>query len=81
LRALYNCAQVELLTVVDDNNVLIGLFLPMPNGDAVQRLWDADRDWRLPQLWFFESRHIHLKYLRAGRLDLSMALNNLAQAE
>ena len=40
----------EILTVVVDTNVLIELFLPTQNGDVVQRLWDADRDWRLPQL-------------------------------
>jgi predicted nucleic acid-binding protein len=69
------------LTVVVDTNVLTELFLPTQNGDVVQLLWDADRDWRLPQLWVCEFRHVHLKYLRAGHLDLSTALNNLALAE
>jgi predicted nucleic acid-binding protein len=69
------------LTVVVDTNVLIELFLPTQNEEAVQRLWAFDRDWRLPPLWVCEFRHIHLKYIRAGRLDPPVALQNLADAE
>jgi predicted nucleic acid-binding protein len=50
MTTLCNPREAELLTVVVDTNVLIELFLPTQNGDVVQRLWDADRDWRLPVL-------------------------------
>ena len=49
MTTLCNPREAELLTVVVDTNVLIELFLPTQNSDVVQRLWDADRDWRLPQ--------------------------------
>jgi predicted nucleic acid-binding protein len=67
--------------LVADTNVLIELFLPGPNADAVQQWWIGDPDWRLPALWIFEFRHVQLKYLRAGRLALGDALNDLADAE
>jgi predicted nucleic acid-binding protein len=67
--------------LVADTNVLIELFLPGPNADAVQQWWIGDPDWRLPSLWIFEFRHVQLKYLRAGRLALGDALNDLADAE
>lgn len=67
--------------LVADTNVLIELFLPSPACQVVLACRDADDDWRLPSLWVHEFRHVLLKYLRAGRLDLSTALNHLAAAE
>lgn len=67
--------------LVADTNVLIELYLPGQNADAVQQWWIGDPDWRLPSLWIFEFRHVQLKYLRAGRLALGDALNDLADAE
>jgi predicted nucleic acid-binding protein len=67
--------------LVADTNVLIELFLPGPNAEAVEQWWIGDPDWRLPSLWIFEFRHVQLKYLRAGRLSLCDALNDLADAE
>ena len=49
--------------------------------EVVLACQDADGDWRLLGLWVPEFRHVLQKFLRAGRLDLSMALNNLAEAE
>lgn len=69
------------MTVVADTNVLIELFQPTVNADAVECLWALDQDWRLPPLWICEFRHIQLKYLRAGLLELRDALENVAQAE
>ncbi len=67
--------------LVADINVLIELFLPSPSSQVVLACRDADDDWRLPSLWVHEFRHVLLKYLRAGRLDLSTALNHLVVAE
>jgi predicted nucleic acid-binding protein len=67
--------------LVADTNVLIELFLPSPSSQVVLACRDADDDWRLPSLWMHEFRHVLLKYLRAGRLDLSIALNHLVVAE
>jgi predicted nucleic acid-binding protein len=69
------------LTVVVDTNVLVELFLPSANAEAVACWRIADPDWRLPGLWVCEFRHIHLKYLRAGLLDLNRALLHLRVAE
>ena len=69
------------MTIVADTNVLIELFLPTTNADSVQHWRAVDKDWRLPSLWICEFRHIHLKYLRAGLLVLSNALENLEVAE
>ena len=69
------------MTVVVDTNVLIELFLPGSNAEAVACWWIADADWRLPGLWVCEFRHIHLKYLRAGLLELDQALLHLRDAE
>ena len=67
--------------LVADTNVLIELFLPSSNAEAVQPWRTAEKDWCLPSLWICEFRHIHLKYLRAGLLGLNAALENLAAAE
>lgn len=67
--------------LVADTNVLIELFLPTQNSAAVQQWRAADKDWRLPALWVFEFRHVLLKYLRAERLDLDVAMANLMEAE
>jgi predicted nucleic acid-binding protein len=56
--------------LVADTNVLIELYMPGPNANAVQEWWTADFAWRVPSLWLFEFRHVQLKYLRAGLLDL-----------
>jgi predicted nucleic acid-binding protein len=69
------------LSVVVDTNVLIELFLPTQNAQAVQALWTVEPDWWLPALWICEFRHIHRKFLRAGRLDLNTTLDNLNDAE
>jgi predicted nucleic acid-binding protein len=69
------------LTLVADTNVLIGLFVKTENTDAVKAWRVADKDWRLPSLWICEFRAVHLKYLRAGQLSLSDALENLLEAE
>lgn len=69
------------MSVVVDTNVLIELFQPTQNAKAVQALWTAEPDWWLPALWICEFRHVHLKFLRAGRLDLNTALVNLSNAE
>jgi predicted nucleic acid-binding protein len=61
--------------------VLIELFLPGSEFQVVEDCRDADDDWRLPSLWIAEFRHVHLKFLRAGLIDLSTALNHLAVAE
>ncbi|KEF42167.1 MAG: hypothetical protein ER33_07340 [Cyanobium sp. CACIAM 14] len=67
--------------LVADTNVLIELFLPSPFCQVVLACRDTDDDWRLPSLWVSEFRHVLLKFLRVGRLDLSTALNHLAVAE
>jgi predicted nucleic acid-binding protein len=67
--------------LVADTNVLIELFLPSDKAKAVQPWRAAHEDWRLPSLWLFEFRHVHLKYLRAGLLGLDAALENLSAAE
>ena len=67
--------------LVADTNVLIGLFLPSPDNEVVLACRDADDDWQLPGLWVPEFRHVLLKFLRVGRLDLSAALNHLTVAE
>jgi predicted nucleic acid-binding protein len=59
--------------LVADTNVLIGLFVPDTNSLVVQACREADDDWRLPSLWVPEFRHVLLKFLRVGRLDLSTA--------
>lgn len=69
------------MTVVVDTNVLIQLYIPGANAEAVQAWWIGDPDWRLPSLWLFEFRHVLLKYLRAGHLQLDQALANLFDAE
>ncbi len=69
------------MTLVVDTNVLISLFLPSNQGEASQLWWETDPDWRLPALWICEFRHVHLKYLRAGRIELRDALANLEEAE
>ncbi len=69
------------MTIVVDTNVLVELYLPGNNAEAVECWRIADSDWRLPGLWICEFRHIHLKYLRAGLLDLSRALVHLRDAE
>ena len=65
--------------LVADTNVLIELFLPSDKAKAVQPWRAAHEDWRLPSLWLFEFRHVHLKYLRAGLLGLDAALARTAQ--
>lgn len=67
--------------LIADTNVLIELFLPSLCCEVVLACRDADDDWRLPSLWVPEFRHVLLKFLRVGRLDLSTALNHLAVAE
>ena len=67
--------------LVADTNVLIELYIPGPNANAVREWWAADFDWRVPSLWLFEFRHVQLKYLRAGLLDLAQALAQLDSAE
>lgn len=67
--------------LVADTNVLMELFLPSPVCQVVQACREADDDWRLPSLWVPEFRHVLLKFLRVGRLDLSTALSHLAVAE
>jgi len=67
--------------LVADTNVLIELFLPSTVCQAVAACRNADDDWCLPNLWVPEFRHVLLKFLRLGRLDLSTALNHLAVAE
>jgi predicted nucleic acid-binding protein len=66
--------------VVVDTNVLVELFLPSNKAEAVQDWWIAEPDWRLPALWICEFRHIHLKYLRAGLIELPKALIHLTDA-
>ena len=67
--------------LVADTNVLIELFVPSPVSHVVLDCRDADNDWWLPSLWVPEFRHVLLKFLRVGRLDLSTARNHLAVAE
>lgn len=67
--------------LVADTNVLIELFVPSPVSQVVLACRDTDDDWLLPGLWVPEFRHVLLKFLRVGRLDLSTALNHLAVAE
>ena len=67
--------------LVADTNVLIELFLPSSVCEVVLACQDADGDWRLLGLWVPEFRHVLQKFLRAGRLDLPVALNHLDEAE
>lgn len=67
--------------LVVDTNVLIELFVPSPVSQVVLDCRDADSDWWLPSLWVPEFRHVLLKFLRLGRLDLFTARNHLAVAE
>ena len=67
--------------LVADTNVLIELFVPSSVSQVVLDCRDADNDWWLPSLWVPEFRHVLLKFLRLGRLDLSTAQNHLAVAE
>ncbi|MFN6338359.1 MAG: type II toxin-antitoxin system VapC family toxin, partial [Cyanobacteriota bacterium] len=66
--------------LVADTNVLIELFQPTLNAEAVQAVWASDQDWHLPGLWIPEFRHILLKYLRAGAILPDQALAILADA-
>ena len=66
--------------LVADTNVLIELFEPTLNAEAVQAVWASDQDWHLPGLWIPEFRHILLKYLRAGAILPDQALAILADA-
>jgi predicted nucleic acid-binding protein len=66
--------------LVADTNVLIELFQPTLNAEAVQAVWASDQDWHLPGLWIPEFRHILLKYLRSGAILLDEALAILADA-
>ena len=66
--------------LVADTNVLIELFQPTANAEAVQAVWASDQDWHLPGLWIPEFRHILLKYLRSGAIHLDEALAILADA-
>ena len=66
--------------LVADTNVLIELFQPTANAEAVQAVWASDQDWHLPGLWIPEFRHILLKYLRSGAILLDEALAILADA-
>lgn len=66
--------------LVADTNVLIELFQPTANAEAVQGVWAWDQDWQLPGLWIPEFRHILLKYLRAGAILPDEALAILAEA-
>jgi predicted nucleic acid-binding protein len=66
--------------LVADTNVLIELFQPTLNAEAVQAVWASDQDWHLPGLWIPEFRHILLKYLRSGVILLDEALAILADA-
>ena len=67
--------------LVADTNVLIELFQPTLNAEAVQAVWASDQDWHLPGLWIPEFRHILLKYLRAGAILPDQALAMLDSAE
>jgi predicted nucleic acid-binding protein len=67
--------------LVADTNVLIGLFVPSPVSHVVLACRDADEDWLLPSLWVSEFRHVLLKFLRVGLLDLTTARNHLSVAE
>ncbi len=66
--------------LVADTNVLIELFQPTLNAEAVQAVWASDQDWHLPGLWIPEFRHILLKYLRAGAILPDQALAILTDA-
>jgi predicted nucleic acid-binding protein len=66
--------------LVADTNVLIELFQPTANAEAVQGIWTWDQDWHLPSLWIPEFRHILLKYLRSGAILPDEALIILADA-
>ena len=66
--------------LVADTNVLIELFQPTANAEAVLAVWASDQDWHLPGLWIPEFRHILLKYLRSGAIHLDEALAILADA-
>lgn len=66
--------------LVADTNVLIELFQPTANAEAVQGVWARDQDWHLPGLWIPEFRHILLKYLRTGAFLPEQALAILADA-
>jgi predicted nucleic acid-binding protein len=66
--------------LVADTNVLIELFQPTLNAEAVQAVWASDQDWHLPGLWIPEFRHILLKYIRSGAILLDEALAILADA-
>jgi predicted nucleic acid-binding protein len=66
--------------LVADTNVLIELFQPTLNAEAVQGVWAWDQDWHLPGLWIPEFRHILLKYLRAEAILPDEALAILADA-
>jgi predicted nucleic acid-binding protein len=46
--------------LVVDTNVLIELFLPSDKAKAVQPWRVVDEDWRVPSLWLFEFRQVHL---------------------
>lgn len=68
------------MTIVADTNVLSELFLPGASASAVAACWSDDQDWRLPPLWMSEFRHVLLKYLRVGQIQLSDALEILEEA-
>jgi predicted nucleic acid-binding protein len=67
--------------LVADTNVLIELFQPTLNAEAVQAVWASDQEWHLPGLWIPEFRHILLKYLRAGAILQDEAMAILADAK
>lgn len=59
--------------IVADASLLVVLWLPSPNIDAVVNVLNIDSDWIAPRLWRSEFRNTIAKYLRADLIDLDYA--------
>lgn len=63
--------------IVVDNTVLIHFALPTSAAEDTARargVLARDSDWRVPPFWASEFRHVAMKYVRPGRLELEDAV-------
>ena len=67
--------------IVVDTNVIAAAILDSQWSAAVERLLVLERDWAAPLLWRSEFRNLLATQIRAGRLDLDVAVGMSDAAE
>jgi predicted nucleic acid-binding protein len=67
--------------IVADTNVVVYLHLPGPNHAMASRVLAKDPEWAAPLLWRSEFRNVLLGYVKRGGLDVTAALQAVAEAE